>query len=457
MTNFNSIIKIALVSVLLCLGPNRSFAQTVDYQKAMDNIMEDSLDDYLEPTILALDKLFDGVDIGALPAETRFFYYAYYGHCLAELKPDKAIEYLINANIISHDELKQIRNSSALGVMKEIADLWMASSSEEYRANALFLYNEIITIGVSLLSNTEIGGLVVTSLIEEAKMGVKTWLDDEWVKKLWIQARDLAVEIDDATYYSYYVLSVLKYYCDLGEYDTSLFFMEDAINKDILKVDVSSFCEYIKKTKQLLAQNESIIKENGTISLEYWANRLEIASYSPVLNTDEKSIQMLQEVECGLEENHLTESYEYAQVLCQLADITFNQPAVSERYFAKQVTLLHTHPDFFIFTTDFNVYNSLGVCQMKLGKYLEAQDSYQKALGCMERDKEYSNMPGYKQHLFSVLHNLGRNQYILHNYKESVEYFTKSIEIQEEINGYVLPKTRVYMAEAVEQLMENNN
>lgn len=456
MTNFNSILRTVLVFILLCLMSNPSNAQSVDYQKAMEDIMDNLLDDYPEPAIKALDELFSGVKIDDLPAETRFFYYAYYGQCFNNKNRDKAIDCFINAYRISHSELKLIRNEPALGVMLSLADLWMASESEEYQAAALLMYNEIITIGISLIKDTGIGGLVVMSLIEEAKMGVKIWLDEDWVRKMWIQARDLAIEIDDATYYSYYVLSVLKYYCDLGDYDTSLSFMEDAVNKEILKVDVSSYCEYIKKTKMLLAQNESIIKGKGATSLDYWANRLEIASYSPVLNTEEKSIQMLQDVELGLEKNNLTESYEYAQVLYLLAAGTSKHLELSEQYFIKQVTLLNAHPNYFIYTTDVEVYNALGVCQMKLGRYSQAQENYQKAMSCLERDKEYSDTPGYKQILFTVLHNLGRNHYFLGNKREAVEYLTRSIKIQEEANGIIMPKTKVYLSEALGQLIENN-
>lgn len=232
--------------------------------------------------------------------------------------------------------------------------------------------------------------------------------------------------------------------------------MEDAVNKEILKVDVSSYCEYIKKTKMLLAQNESIIKGKGATSLDYWANRLEIASYSPVLNTEEKSIQMLQDVELGLEKNNLTESYEYAQVLYLLAAGTSKHLELSEQYFIKQVTLLNAHPNYFIYTTDVEVYNALGVCQMKLGRYSQAQENYQKAMSCLERDKEYSDTPGYKQILFTVLHNLGRNHYFLGNKREAVEYLTRSIKIQEEANGIIMPKTKVYLSEALGQLIENN-
>lgn len=434
---------------------NPSFAQTIDYMKEMEAIMENSLDDYPYPTIRAFDELFAGVDIDRLPAETKFFYYAYYGQCHAILNQDDAIEYYTVASRIAHSELNQIRNQPALTVITELADLYMASESEEYQAAALFLYNEVITIGISLIEDTEIGGLVVRALIEEAKMGVKVWLDEDWVKKMWVQARDLAIEINDASYYSYYVIDVLKYYCDLGDYDTALSFMEDALNKDILMVDVATLCEYIKDTKNLITQNESIIKEKGATSLDYWANRLEIASYSPVLNTEEKSIQMLQDVELGLEKNNLTESYEYAQVLYQLANITSKHLELSEHYFTKQITLLNAHPNYFIYTTDVNVYNALGVCQMKLGRYSQAQESYQKAMDCLERHKEYSDTPGYRQTLFTILHNIGRNQYFIGNYKESVEYFTRSIEIQEMVNGTVMPKTKVYLSEAIGQLTEN--
>ena len=93
---------------------------------------------------------------------------------------------------------------------------------------------------------------------------------------------------------------------------------------------------------------------------------------------------------------------------------------------------------------------------MKLGRYSQAQENYQKAMSCLERDKEYSDTPGYKQILYTVLHNLGRNHYFLGNKREAVEYLKRSIKIQEEANGTIMPKTKVYLSEALGQLIENN-
>ena len=58
MTNFNSILRTVLVFILLCLMSNPSNAQSVDYQKAMKDIMDNLLDDYPEQKINALEELF---------------------------------------------------------------------------------------------------------------------------------------------------------------------------------------------------------------------------------------------------------------------------------------------------------------------------------------------------------------------------------------------------------------
>ena len=237
--------KIALVISLFALGSNLSKAQSLDYEKAMDDIMDSYLSDYPEPTIKALDRLFDGVNFNELPTKTQFFYYYYYGGCLVDNNHGDAEVYLTQARKIaySHPEVG-IRNKFALGAEMALADLYLSKGTKEYSAAAMLLYNNIITVGISLLEDIDIAGLVVMSWIGQAKMGVKIWLDPDWVKRIWIQTRDLALEINDGSYYSYYVLNVLNYYCDLGDYDTALAFMEDAKNKEILKVDVSSFCQH---------------------------------------------------------------------------------------------------------------------------------------------------------------------------------------------------------------------
>ena len=448
MTRASYFARIVLFLLFLSGWSSLSSAQHTDYGKAMDEIMESFISDYPEPTIKAFDKLFAGTNVDELPATTRFFYYYYYGNCIADSNPEKAIEYFTQARTVAYSFPEVgIRNSFALDAEKALAVLYMAKGTEEYVALAMLLYNDIITVGISLLDNPDIGGLVVQSLIEEARLGVRIWEDPEWVKKIWIQARDLALELNQGDYYSYYVLSVLRYYCDLGDYDTALSFMEDAKNKEILEVDASSFIKHIQDTKQLLSQTESIISSKGNHSLEYWTNQLEIATLSTAICSE-----LLQEVEIGLVANDLTESYEYAQVLFLLSNNTFKHPVVAEKYFIKQIEVLEKTPQYFAYITDTDVYNSLAVCQMKQGKYDMAQENYQKALKCLERDSSYSDQPGYQNVLATVYHNLGRNLYFLGNYKESVEYYTKSIVLQEEANGTIMPKTRVYMSESQEQI-----
>ena len=453
MTRASYFARIVLFVLILSGWSSLSSAQPLDYGKAMDDIMESYISDYPEPTIKAFDKLFAGTNVDELPATTRFFYYYYYGNCIADSDPDDAIEYLTQARTVAYSFPEVgIRNSFALDAERGLADLYMAKGTEEYVALAMLLYNDIITVGISLLDNPDIGGLVVQSLIEEAKLGVKIWEDPEWVKKIWIQARDLALELNQGNYYSYYILSVLKYYCDLGDYDTALSFMEDAKNKEILEIDASSKIKYIQDTKQLLSQTESIISSKGNHSLEYWTNQLEIATLSTAICSEEKSVSLLQEVENGLVANGLTESYEYAQVLFLLSNNTFKHPDIAEKYFIKQIEVLEKTPQFFAYITDTDVYNSLAVCQMKQGKYDEAQENYQRALTCLERDSSFSDQPGYKNVLATVYHNLGRNLYFLGNYKESVDYFTKSIALQEEVNGTIMPKTRIYMSESQDKI-----
>lgn len=456
MTKTMHFARIALAVLLLLSWSNRLLAQPLDYHKAMEEIMDNYLSDYPQPTIKAFDSLFAGINVDELPAKTSFLYYYYYGGCLEEIDPDDAILYLTQARkIASSSRDVGIRCFEALDAEKALADLHLAQGTDESKAAAMFLYNDVITVGISLLKDSDIFGLVIMSMIEQAKMGVKTWLDPGWVEKMWIQVRDLALELNDSTYYSYYVLSVLKYYCDIGEYDTALSFMEDAKNKDILQINASSFCQHILNIKSLIPKEETLKATYGVRSLEYWANKLEIATLSTALCTEEKSTKLLQEVEQGLADNKLTQSYEYAQVLFLLANQTMSNPAIAEKYLSRQINVLKTTPNYFIYTTDIEVYNSLGVSQMKQGKYADAQTNYTNALNCLERDSEYSNSPGYKNLQAIVYHNVGRNLFYLGKYKESVDYFNKSISLQEEVTGTVMPKSRVYLSEALGQLKVN--
>lgn len=461
--HFSSMIKplalarIVLHFIFLFYLPYFAHAQSVDFYKAMDDIMANHISDYPEPTIRALNQLFKDTEIEALSAETRFFYHYYYGGCLADNNTDAAIEHFKQARKIAYTYPEVgIRNVFALDAEISLADLYIAKGTDEFRALAILLYNDIITVGISLIKNSDIGGLVVQSLIEEAKMGVGVWLDEEWVKKMWIQARDLAIEINDGDYYSYYVLSVLKYYCDQEDYDTALSFMEDAKNKEISKIDAASYCQQILDTKRLININEEFSTTTELYnSLEYWSNKLNIATLSIALCSENKSLALLQEVEQGLIDNNLTESHEYARVLFLLSQVTFNQPKIAELYFAKQVNVLKTTPQYFTYISDTDVFNSLGVCQMKQGKYSIAQENYQKALSCLERDKVYSGQPGYKSTLAIVFHNIGRNLYFLGRNQESINYLTKSIALQEETNGTALQKTKVYMSESMNLSNEN--
>lgn len=448
--------RIVFVGLLLLSLPNRLLAQPLDYDKAMDDIMAGYLPDYPEPTIKALDQLLAGANVEELPAQTRFFYYYYYAGCLTDNHPDDAIEYFTQARKVAYSSQDVgIRNAYALDAERALADLYLAKRTEEYVAGAMLLYNDVITVGISLLSNPDIGSLVVQSLIEEAKMGIKIWLDEEWVKKMWIQARDLALEINDGATYSYYLLNVMKYYCDLGDYDTALSFVEDAKNKDILQVNASSFCQHISDVKRLVGKRESIKASKGIHSLDFWSNQLDIATLSTAICSEDKAFQLLQEVEQGLMEHNLTGSFEYAQVLYLLSNNTFKHPEIAEDYFARQIKILETAPQYFAYISDTDAFNSLAVCQMKQGKNLEAQGNYLKALACLERDKAYSDQPGYKRVLATVYHNVGRNLYFLGNYQESVDYFNKSIALQEDASGNVMPKTKVYLSESLSYISKH--
>ena len=445
-----SLDRVVLIILLLCSLSNMLIAQSLDYNKAMNDIMSNYLSDYTTPTIKALDKLFSGKNVDELPAQTRFFYYYYYGCCLVNNTPDDAIKYFVQARNVAYSYQEVgIRNSYALDAERILANLYLAKGSDEYTAGAMLLYNDVITVGISLFNDSNIGGLVVQALIEEANMGVKIWLDEDWIRKIWIQARDLALELNDGTIYSYYILNVLKYYCDLGDYDTALSFMEDAKNKEILNVDASSYCQYILDTKQLISQNEAIKAKSGINSLEYWSNKLDIATLSTVICSTDRSLQLLQEVEKGLIAHKFTETYEYAKVLHLLSINTFEHPALAEQYFVRQISILKDTPQYFAYISDVNVFNSLAVCQMKQGKYLEAQVNYKKALTCLERDRTYSDRQDYKDVLASIYHNIGRNLYFLGNYQESVKFFNESIALQKDANGAVMPKTQIYLSESL--------
>lgn len=447
--------KFLLLTILALYTVSRSAAQSVDYEMAMDEIMSNHLSDYPDATINALNKLFEGVDIDRLPAETRFFYYYYFGGCYSDANlDDEAILYFTEARKIAYsDPNVGIRNAYAIDAEGQLAALYMSKDTEEYRAAALLLYNDVITVGISLIKNPDIGSFVVSALIEEAKAGITIWKDPEWVKKIWIKARDLAIELNDETTYSYYVIKVMKYYCDIGEYDTALDFMEDAKNKEILRLNLhSEACTWITETKCFIDKRESLKNSTGTGSLEYWDNELEIATRAIYLNSNKVSTRMLKDVEEGLKQNKLTESYQYAQVITSLANQTMEDPAIAERYFSELVNILNNTPQFFIYITDIETYNALGVCQMKQGKYQEAYANYKKVLELLERDSAYVDLPEYKDIQSSIYHNIGRNLYFLKDYQASVDYFTKSIALQESLTGEVSPKTKIYMAESLERI-----
>lgn len=446
--------KFLIIIVLAFCSIGYSIAQPIDYGKAMDEIMSNHIDDYPEASIRAINKLFEGVNIDGLPAETQFFYYYYLGGCCSEANlDDDAISYFTEARKIAYSNPDVgIRNAYAIDAEGQLADLYMSKSTEEYRALALLLYNDIITVGISLIKNPDIGLFVVQALIEEAKAGVAMWKDPEWVKKIWIQVRDLALEINDSTAYSYYVLNVLNYYCDIGEYDIALNFMEDAKNKEILELNASAYCDWINETKVYIAQRDALKTSKGVNSLDYWKNALEIATRATALCSNSISTRMLQEVEVGLKQDNLTASYQYAQVIMLLANQTFENPTVAERYFIEQVNILNNTPQYFIYTTDIETYSALGICQMRLGKYNEADANFKKALACLERDVASADMPGYKQYQYTTYHNMGRNLYFLKNYEASIEYLKKAIELQESVTGSALPKTKIYLAESLESI-----
>lgn len=110
-----SLDRVVLIILLLCSLPNMLIAQSLDYNKAMNDIMSNYLSDYTTPTIKALDKLFSGKNVDELPAQTRFFYYYYYGCCLVNNTPDDAIKYFVQARNVAYSYQEVgIRNSYAL-------------------------------------------------------------------------------------------------------------------------------------------------------------------------------------------------------------------------------------------------------------------------------------------------------------------------------------------------------
>ena len=177
--------KFLIITVFTFCSINYSVAQSINYDKAMDEIMANHIDDYPEALIRAINKLFEGVNINSLPAETQFFYYYYLGGCYSDAnRDDDAIRYYTVARKIAYSNREVgIRNAYALDAEGQLADLYMLKNTEESRAAALLLYNDIITVGVSLIKNPDIGLFVVQALIEEAKAGVALWKDPEWVKK----------------------------------------------------------------------------------------------------------------------------------------------------------------------------------------------------------------------------------------------------------------------------------
>ena len=250
-------------------------------------------------------------------------------------------------------------------------------------------------------------------------------------------------------------MSVVKYYCDLGEYDTALSFMEDAKNKEILTLDASSHCDWINKIKNYIALRDELKKSEGLTSMDYWSNEFWIAATSVVLCSNEVAIKMLQDVEIALKHNNLTNSYEYAQTIHLLADLTMDTPAVCEPYLIEQVNIMSNTPQYYYnIVADVQIYNELGVCQMNLGKYRDADTNLKKALACLERDIASADLPGYKQYQFTIYHNIGRNLFYMGEFEESIAYLKKSIELQKSMNGTALPKTEIYLAESLECISE---
>ena len=138
-----------------------------------------------------------------------------------------------------------------------------------------------------------------------------------------------------------------------------------------------------------------------------------------------------------------------------LANIMIDDAVIAEQYFLEQVKILNHTPQYFIYTTDVETYSSLGVCQMRLGKYSEADANLKKALACLEQDAVDADLPGYKNILAIVCHNMGRNLYFLRDYHSSIDFLQKAISLQENITGSASPKTKIYMSESLKFISGN--
>lgn len=439
--------KRGLLFILALLNICHSYAQDLDYETAMDDIIANQISDYPEATVHALDELFEGVDVENLPVWERFLYYYYYGMSISDIDADKGIRYLTKARTVAAStQTIGLRNTLALDAECQLADLHMslANGFDEQLSAAMILYSDVITVGVSLLDDPDILQLVIRSFIEQAKVGTLVW-DDRWIEMLWMKARNLALEFNDSAAYSYYVINVMNYYCDRGDYDTAMTFLKDARKKELLQVDVEDYCNWLSETLALIENRKNL----DSASIEYWSNELSIAERSTVLCSRKVAINTLESVLEGLRAHGLTASYEYAEVVYLLVQNTLSNPAVAEQYCLEQVNVLDSCPRFFIYTTDADAYNLLGVCQMKLGKYTDADRSYRKALECLERDAEHAHKPGYQSLLYIVYHNSGRNFYFLKDYDRSMEYLNRSIEIQMKENGSALRKTELYLSETL--------
>lgn len=409
--------------------------------------------DYTEPTIRALDELFDGVNIDDLPPYTQFTYYRYYGSCLADRNPQKAVDYLRQARKIARSNSEVgVTNIQYLDGLNILANLCTNIGTNESKAAGVLFHNEVISIGISWFRETEIGGIVISSLIEQAKAGTSFWNDAEWVEKLWMRARDLALELNDATYYSLYVIGVMNYYCDLEEYDKALSFLNDAINKEILLIDAKAFNQLILDVKKHISLREQLKSTYGISSIEHWKNELEIATFSYAICSDQVAFKRLQEVEEGLRDNNLTNTYEYSQVIYLLSDFNDIDARIVEKYQLTQIEILNTTPHLFIYAPDFHAYNSLGATQLKLGRYIEAEANFRRAIDRLTLDPKVAELPGYKEVEEIIYHNLGRTLYFLKDYNSSKDYLEKSITIQKSITGSPSLKSEVYLLETMEQI-----
>jgi tetratricopeptide (TPR) repeat protein len=230
--------------------------------------------------------------------------------------------------------------------------------------------------------------------------------------------------------------------------------MKDAENKDISQVDIPLYIKSISEIKDLLKNRDILKISKGIGSLDYWTNEVEIATKAMALCSQEVANKIATETASGLEQYNLTESYEYSQILHVLTQINHKYPAKVLPYCLKQINIITKTPQFFIYTHEAEAYNLLAVNQMKLKDYKHAEVNYKNALKyLLERDLHYSNSAGYKNLLATIYHNIGRNYYFLQDYQNSIEYLTKSVSIQMELNGSVWPKTERYLYEAKSSLM----